>query len=221
MNTSLAFLKDLERNNNRDWFNANKNRYEASKTELAELVSLVLERAPLFEPGLAGQSPKDSIFRIYRDTRFSPNKTPYKNNIGAWLVKGGRKSPLAGYYIHIQPGNSFLAGGIWMPEVAALQLIRQELHFNHEVFRSIVNATKFKRIFKQMDDHQLKTIPKGYEKSDPAIDLLRYKSFVVSLKLEEDQLADVSALSKEIVGVFTAMSPFVQFLNNALELGKS
>ena len=108
-----------------------------------------------------------------------------------------------------------------MPEAAALQLIRQELHFNHEVIRSVLNATKFKRIFKQMDDHQLKTIPKGYEKSDPAIDLLRYKSFVVSLKLEEDQLADVSTLSKEIVEVFTAMSPFVQFLNNALELGKS
>jgi uncharacterized protein (TIGR02453 family) len=218
---SLAFLKDIEQNNNREWFSANKQRYEASKLELTELVSKVLQDASSFEQGVMGQSAKEAIFRIYRDTRFSANKTPYKNNIGAWLVKGGKKSPLAGYYIHIQPGNSFLAGGIWMPESAQLQLIRQELHFNHPIFRDILSAPKFKTTFKQLDDHQLKTIPKGYEKLDPAIDLLRYKSFVVSYKLEDAQLSDLVKLSKEIVRVFKVMSPFVQFLNNALELGKS
>jgi len=111
----LEFLAELERNNNRDWFNANKGKYEAANKEVIAITSRALENIVAFDPALAGLVPKDCMFRIYRDVRFSGNKAPYKNNMGAWMAAGGKKSPSAGYYMHFQPGQSFVAAGVWMP----------------------------------------------------------------------------------------------------------
>ena len=179
MTPVLEFLAELERNNNREWFNANKGKYEAANKEVISLTGQVLENIQAFDSGLSDIVAKDCLFRIYRDVRFSGDKSPYKNNMGAWMAAGGKKSPSAGYYMHFQPGQSFVAAGVWMPESPVLNAIRQEIHFNHAALSKVLNGKDFKRTFPKLDDYQLKTVPKGFEKDHPAIELLKYKSFVV------------------------------------------
>jgi uncharacterized protein (TIGR02453 family) len=220
MKQSLDFLRELEKNNTREWFDINRNLYELSKTELTKITDELIHRIGVFDPAIASLSPKDCIFRIYRDTRFSKNKVPYKNNVGASFTDGGKKSPKAGYYLHIQPGASFLAGGIWMPEAPVLHAIRQEVYFNHSVLNKILENPGFKKSFGQLEDHQLKTTPKGYDKEHPAIDLLRYKSYVVSHPLSDKEVASPQ-LAENAAGVFQEMVPFIQYLNAAVSLSGS
>jgi len=214
---SLEFLTELEKNNNRDWFNLNKKRFEELKEELLNLVSKVLKGANSFEPEVINQPAKGFVFRIYRDTRFSLNKAPYKNNIGAWISKGGKKSPSAGFYIHIQPRASFVAAGLWMPESAVLNAIRQHIHFNSKTLRDILSSKSFKVYFKELDDHRLKTNPKGFDKNHPAIDLLKYKSFVASFPLADSKLINTEKLAADIIKVFQASAPLVNFINDAID----
>jgi uncharacterized protein (TIGR02453 family) len=217
MKQSLDFLRELEKNNNREWFDVHRKLYEQSKAELTTTTEDLIHRIGLFDPAIASLSPKDCIFRIYRDTRFSKNKVPYKNNVGASFTDGGKKSPKAGYYLHIQPGASFLAGGIWMPEAPVLHAIRQEVYFNHAALNRILDDPGFKKTFGQLEDHQLKTTPKGYDKEHPAIELLRYKSYVVSHSLSDKEIAS-SQLTEKAAGIFQEMYPLIQYLNAAVSL---
>jgi uncharacterized protein (TIGR02453 family) len=124
MDTVLTFLKDLEQNNNREWFNDNKKRYEESRDKVIFLTELMINEIGKFDSQVRGLSPKECVFRIFRDVRFSKDKRPYKTNFGSFICKGGRKSMNPGYYFHIQPGNSFIGGGIYMPPAVPLKAIR-------------------------------------------------------------------------------------------------
>lgn len=219
MKSTLAFLKDLSANNQRDWFQANKKAYDQSRSEIIQLCSEVISDLSQFDPLVADIPPAKAVFRIYRDTRFSANKTPYKNNQGFWLSPGNVKEPIAGYYVHIQPNESFIAAGIYMPQSKELNAIRQEINFNHEALRKILDRKAFREIWGDLMDDQLKTMPRGFEKDHPAADLLKYKSIVVSRKLSDKEVI-ASGLSKKIAEILSTAIPLVHFLNEALSMAK-
>jgi uncharacterized protein (TIGR02453 family) len=218
MKGTLAFLAELEKNNHRDWFEANRKTYESSKKELAVLVQQVIQGINTFDPELGDQAPSKCMFRINRDIRFSNNKNPYKNNMGAYMAKGGKKSVYGGYYLHIQPKASFLAAGVWMPEAPILKSIRQELHYNHAAFRKIIESKSFHSNFGELGGEQLKTSPKGYDADHPAIDLLRYKSFVVTHNFADKEVCSAN-FGEQVLGYFKQAAPFLHYLNNAIDLG--
>jgi uncharacterized protein (TIGR02453 family) len=139
MKEVLQFLRELEVNNNRAWFEENKKRYLAVKALHEAFVAELIHGVGLFDPEVAGLEVKDTVFRIYRDVRFSPDKSPYKTHIGAYLARGGRKSPRGGYYVHLEPGHSFFSGGIWCPEAPLLRALREDVFNSVEEFKAIIN----------------------------------------------------------------------------------
>ena len=177
----LKFLKTLSKNNDRAWFEKNKGDYILAKEEFELFVEKVLEELIKFNRSLAGLNPKKLPFRIYRDVRFSKDKRPYKTNMGAGFSPNGKLVQEPGYYLHIQPGGSFVAGGIYMPDPANLSKIRQEIDYNGEKLEKIMKDRKFKKWFKSFSDFdKLKTVPKGYAKDHPRLDWLKHKTFIVS-----------------------------------------
>jgi len=214
---SLKFLSGLKKNNNKPWFEKNKPLYEEIKNDLTGISGEVIKEVSKFDPSVSGLDPKKTVFRIYRDIRFSPDKTPYKTNIGFWMSKGGMKIPLAGYYVHLQPGECFLAGGIWMPEADTLSKIRQEIDYNFKDFKKIVEAPAFKKRFGKLDtEMKLSRPPKGYEDSNPAIEYLKLKSFTISTSLKDTQVLSPSFV-KDAAKIFKEMNPFIRFLNEAIK----
>jgi uncharacterized protein (TIGR02453 family) len=215
--STLAFLKDLKKHNDREWFEANRGRYEAARQDVAALTEGFIAGISKKEPGVAELAAKDCVFRIYRDVRFSKNKAPYKTNIGAYVSPGGKKSTLAGYYIHIEPGGSFLAGGKWMPEAEELRKIRQEIDYNGEELKKILRAKKFRETFGGLDpEHKLKTTPKSYTKDHPDIELLRHTSFICWCPFEDKEVVSKDFL-KNIVRKAELLVPFNRFLNVAVD----
>lgn len=214
---TLDFLTKLEKNNNREWFDKHKAMYEAAKADMEILITgLKNEMAKIIDPAFAEQNAKDMMFRIYRDVRFSKDKSPYKDHFGVYLTRGGRKAPDAGYYLHIQPGKSFLAGGLWMPEANLLKAVRQEIDYNLKEFSGIIASPAFKKHFKGLEGEKLKTVPKGYDAENPAIEYLKMKSFIVSTRIDDKDLLVKGAVPK-IVKVFTVMKPLVDFLNRQID----
>lgn len=217
LENTISFLKKLKRNNNREWFNANKAFYEQAKAEINQFTLDCIQLIGEFDKDIAPLNPKDCIFRIFRDARFSKDKTPYKENMGIYFARGGKKSKYAGYYIHIQPGGSFIAGGLWMPESSVLNIVRDEIHFNHKQLRKILSQKDFKRDFQGLEDHRLKTLPKGYEKDHPAIDLLKYKSFIATYPFSDQDISGKKFLDVMISKV-RYLHPLVHFLNEAIDM---
>lgn len=219
MKQTLSFLNQLKNNNNRDWFEKNKNQYLEAKTEFETFVDQLLAGIRKFDkaisPDLKG---KDCVFRIYKDVRFSKDKSPYKTNMGASMNPGGRKSLVAGYYFHLESGGSFLAGGVYMPEPATLQAIRQEIDYNPEPLNKILKSAAFRRYFKGLDeDDKLKTMPKGFEKEHPQADLLKNKHFVVSHYFSDKELLDKKLIQETLAG-FKAMLPLLLYLRAATKV---
>jgi len=187
----LKFLKDIARHNDRDWFEKNKWRYLEAKAGFEEAVTAILKELVKFDSGLHGLNPKKLPFRIYRDVRFSKNKSPYKTNMGAGFSPNGRLVQEPGYYLHIEPGKSFIAGGIYQPDAANLAKVRQEIDYNPDALKKLMTAKKFKTIFDGFDEFdKLKTMPKGYPKDHPQKEWLRLKSFIVSMPLTDKQVTD-------------------------------
>lgn len=209
---TFDFLKKLSQNNNRDWFNENKNLYtEAQGNIIQFLDDLILEMSG-FDEELAKIDSKKSLFRIYRDTRFSKDKSPYKTNFGASLGMG-KGNQKGGYYLHIEPGKSFLAGGIYMPESAVLKEVRKEISLYGDSFLKILNNKDFKKHFPELDqDEKLKKIPQGFEKEDPMADYLKLKNFIVIYQLKDEEVLDQNAV-KNMNKIFTLIKPFNDFLN--------
>src|SRR5215208_6456212 len=175
---TLKFLSRLKKNNNKPWFDAHRAQYEAAKIDFSNFIQLVIGDLQKSDTTITGLTARDCLFRINRDVRFSKDKSPYKTNFGAIIKQGGRKSIYAGYYFHCAPGNSFVGGGLWMPEVADLKKLRQEIDYNWDEFQSILKEKKFKKIYNDLyqgDDIKLSTMPKGYEKDNPAIRYLKLK----------------------------------------------
>lgn len=218
MKNTFKFLKQLNDNNNKEWFDAHKDQYLKAKEEYEQLVDEVIKGVRKFdkkiEPSLTA---KQCTFRIYKDVRFSKDKTPYKTNMGASISPGGKKSVIAGYYLHCEPGKNFIAGGVWMPEPEMLQAIRQEIDYNPKPLLKLMSSASFKKYFKGFDeDDKLKTVPKGYDKDHPQIDLLKNKHFIVSHELSDKQMLGADN-AKVIAEGFKAMYPLMEYLRTAQE----
>lgn len=213
----LTFLSKLAKNNNREWFEKNKGLYLEAKENFELYVAAQLEEFIKFSPDLAGLNPKKLAFRIYRDVRFSKDKSPYKVNMGAGISPNGKMEQEPGYYIHIQPGNqSFVAGGMYMPDPPNLAKIRQEIDYSSARFLKILNDKKFKKWFKGLDDFdRLKTVPKGYPKDHPQIELLKNKSFIVSHYFSDAEVKDKKFI-KKVTEAAQAIKPLNDFLREAI-----
>ncbi len=216
--STLAFLKKVSANNNRDWFEKNKELYVESKDDVEKNIEEILNGIRKFDKRIpADLSAKKCVFRIYRDVRFSKDKRPYKNNLGASINPGGKKDMSPGYYIHIQPGNSFIAGGMWMPEPSNLSKIRQEIDYNLEEFTKIIKHKTFKKIFGELDqDDILVNAPKGYPKDHKALDLLRLKSFIAVGSISDKDVQSKNYV-KKAVEICKAMQPLNAFLQRAID----
>lgn len=211
----LEFLSQLKQNNNREWFQLHKGEYEQARQDMIWLTQKLIDGISQFDGAVSGLEPGKCIFRIYRDVRFSANKEPYKTNMGAYMVPGGKKSGMAGYYLHLEPGNLFLAGGAHMPEPAGLKAIRDEVYYSTPEFLKILNDSSFLRYFSGISGESLKRPPKGYDANFEQIDLLKYKSYTLLYPLNDKWLSDSDLIAKSL-SVFEAMLPFNQFLNKAL-----
>jgi uncharacterized protein (TIGR02453 family) len=218
--STLDFLKALKKNNNKTWFDQNRERYNSAKNNFDEFVALLLEQMMLFDEDLKELSSKNCTFRINRDIRFSKDKTPYKINLSASFNKGGKKSVDAGYYFHLQPGgNSFVGGGLWMPEAIELKKLRQEIDYCFPEFKKIISASSFKKYYSELEKDEkqmLVNIPKGYEKENPAADFLRMKSFIATKNLSDEEVTSVN-LVKETTQAFKALMPLIKFINRSFE----
>lgn len=214
---TLSFIKDVAENNNREWFAANKEVYENAKADVLALVTAIVPELAKVDPLLSAEAdPKKSLLRIYRDVRFSKNKDPYKNNFGIWFSAKSKGGNEPGYYLHIQPGKSFIAGGYWMPEAPHLKLIRQEIDYNIGDFKEIINNKDFKKSFKLGVDNALKNAPKGYDPADPNIEFLKLKSFEAITKLDDSEFLKPNLVNK-LISSFKTVQPLVAFLRNAIE----
>ena len=214
---TVRFIERLSENNNKPWFDAHRDEYVAAKADFERFVELLMGQLVEIEPALSEQKAKDSIFRIFRDVRFSKDKTPYKGHFGVYLSRGGRKYSGAGYYLHIEPGGkSFIGGGLWMPEPSLLKAVRQEIDYNFEEFKNIINEKNFRKLFSNIEGERLKTLPQGYGAENPAIEYLKMKSFTAGHNLEDKELTS-RGFGKKAVDVFTIMKPFVDFLNRPMD----
>jgi uncharacterized protein (TIGR02453 family) len=217
--STIKFLKDLSRNNNKAWFDSNRDRYLDAKQDFEKFVSQLVKESGKFDDDLKELQVKDCVFRINRDIRFSKNKTPYKTNLAASLDKGGKKSIYAGYYFHLEPGKSFVAGGIWMPMAPELKKIRQEIDYCLDEFVGIVNNKSFKKEFGELEatpDIALTNLPRGYEKTNPAAPFLKLKSYIVSMPIADSELTK-PGLVKSVAASFKKLTPLIKFINKALE----
>ncbi len=213
---TLSFIRDLQLNNDREWFAENKKRYEAARADFISFLDDFLLGAAAFEPLAQRQTGKDLVFRIYRDVRFSKNKNPYKDHFGAYLAEGGRKSIYPGYYLHLCPNNqSFLACGLWMPPADFLKAVRQEIDYNLKEFQQLITEPEFNKYFADVTGEKLKTNPKGYDKENPALPYLRHKSFMVSYPLPDAVLISEKAQT-EILRAMELAKPFKEFLMRPL-----
>jgi len=213
---TFSFLKALKKNNDREWFADNKSRYQDAQKDLTEFVGTLLPKLAKFDRSIAQVDPKKTTFRIYRDVRFSKNKEPYKTNLGAHIHAGSKTDMRAGYYLHLEPGKSMLAGGAHMPSADWLKAIRSEIDYNAEDLEKVLRSASFKKYFGKINGEQLKTSPRDYDKDHPKIDLLRYKSFTAVHEVKDSAMID-SAFDTYAARVFKALHPFDNFLNTALD----
>ena len=215
--STIQFLKSLKKNNNREWFEKNRKQYELAKTDYLDFVTIVLNEIQLFDQSLAELEPKKCVFRLNRDVRFSKNKDPYKTNFGASFSKGAKKIQTAGYYFHLEPGENFVGGGLWMPMAPDLNKVRQEIDYCFKEFASILKKPAFKTTYGDMDNSmKLVRPPKGFEIDNPALEYLKLKSFVVTRVVKDAELTD-KHLIKNVVKDFKTIAPLVHFLNRAIE----
>jgi uncharacterized protein (TIGR02453 family) len=216
--STLKFLKSLKKNNNKPWFDAHRKDYESAKEDFSAFVQAVIDKHGKKDKTINQLKAKDCMFRINRDVRFSKDKSPYKTNMGAYINRGGKKSVFGGYYFHCEPGESFMGGGLWMPMPPELNKVRQEIDYNFNEFKKIVQSKKFKSIYKDLSrsvEYVLTRVPKGYEPTNPAAEYLKMKSFVALANLKDSDITSKNLISKT-VEAFEALQPLVEFINEAV-----
>jgi len=217
--TTLKFLRDLKKNNTKQWFDLHRPAYEEAKNDFELFVQALITGQGKKDKHIGSLKPKECVFRINRDIRFSKDKSPYKPNFGASISRGGKKSSFAGYYFHLEPGQSFAGGGLWMPSAPELKKIRQEIDYGFAQFSRLISSKKFKAMFGDlsMDDaFRLSKVPQGFEKDHPGVEYLKLKSFVAFRPLTDKELlsGDLLRISLE---AFEILRPVLEFLNAALE----
>lgn len=209
--STFQFLKDLQSNNNRDWFNDNRKRYETARDNFAGFIEELILDIQKMDPFITDAAAKNTVFRIFKDVRFSKNKDPYKTHFGAAISKGGRKSEYSGYYIHIEPGKkTMLASGIWHPQPAVLKSVRNEIAYNQEQYENILNDKKFVSTFGEVSGAKLVRPPKGFDKEHPAIEHLKQKDFVVTHEIADKEVCNEN-FKDYCIEKFKIVKPFSEF----------
>lgn len=212
----LKFLSGLAKHNDRDWFEKNKPVYLEARGMFEQYVARQLDEILKFDSSLNGLDPKKLVFRIYRDVRFSKDKRPYKTNFGASFSAAGKGVGKPGYYLQVEPGNSFLAGGLYMPSPEDLARVRQEIDYNGDKLKKIIKGKKFADLFGDFwDEDKLKTAPKGYPKDHTYIEWLKLKSFIVIRNLKDTEVKDQKLL-RNTTDAFKAIKPLHDFMNEAI-----
>lgn len=210
------FLTELKANNNREWFEANKPRYQMLREFFLETVGVLIKEIGSFDSDIFWLEPKDCVFRINRDVRFSANKDPYKTNFAAGFAKGGKKGNNAFYYLHLEPNHCSLNGGIWMPEAEIMKKIRFAIYENTAEFLEIINGKSFVAEFGGLSQaHKLKNVPRGFDKEFVEAELLKLKSFTVTKNCEDSYFTDKNFIANT-KKTFDKMYPLIQFLNKAV-----
>ncbi len=212
---SNNFLIQLRKNNNRDWFKTNKALYVEAKKQFDQLTEVLILVIKDIDSEIDVTSAKECTFRIFRDVRFSKNKSPYKTNFGAYIAKGGRKGPFAGFYIHLEPNESFVGGGVYMPESKNLKAIRTAIFENIDNYKEIINNKTFKKHFDGIYGEKLKLAPKGFPKDFADIDLLKNKHYTVIHKVD-DTFWTSENLIEYLSKIFKIQFPFNKFINKAI-----
>jgi uncharacterized protein (TIGR02453 family) len=217
--STLKFLKDLKKNNNKPWFDANRKRYEEAKMDFENFIQQVIDSFGKKDKSISSLKAKDCLFRINRDVRFSKDKSPYKTNFGASINKEGRKAfSSAGYYFHLEPGQCFVGGGIYQPEPDALKKVRQEIDYNFRDFKKIIGSKKFKTVYGDLDksaEFTLSRVPKGYEPDNPAAEYLKLKSYIAFFQIKDNELVSRN-LVKKTAEAFAVLQPLLDFINESL-----
>jgi uncharacterized protein (TIGR02453 family) len=213
--STLTFLKELRDNNNRDWFLKNRPAYLEARNNFESFVQEIINKLIDIEPIMKGLEVKSCVYRINRDIRFSNDKSPYKSHLGAFIVRGGKKNgdKLAGYYFHIEPGKSILAGGAYMPPPQWLSAIREKIDENPDELIKIINSRDFIKIFGKIDGEKLKKAPKGYPSDHKNIDLLKLKSYLV-VNEASDKMVISNKYFEHTMMVFKTMKPLNDYLND-------
>ncbi|MBA2500493.1 MAG: DUF2461 domain-containing protein [Chitinophagaceae bacterium] len=216
---TLQFLKKLANHNNKSWFDEHRQEYEDARGDMEKFIQVLIDKHSLKDADITGLSAKKCLFRINRDVRFSNNKQPYKTNFGASMDRGGKKSGFAGYYFHLEPGKSFVGGGVWMPEPAIIKNIRQEIDYCLEEFESIILHNKFKQVYGGLYNEEagikLVNVPRGFEKDNPAAEYLKFKSWLAICNLSDEEITSNDLLKKSL-HAFDVLQPLVKFLNRAI-----
>jgi len=210
---TFLFLKQIKLNNNRPWFEKNRHRYEKARAEYLGFATKLINGIRTIEP-IPEKEPVKYIQRIYRDIRFSKDKTPYKSHFSSVIERGpeNRQCPL---YIQIQPGGSMMGGGIWDPSAETLRKVRQEIDYNHAILRKIINTKSFLNYFGKISGARLTRPPKGYEADNPSIELLKFKQLYVERSFD-DELVLSHHLIPEILKSYKAALPFFTFFDEAM-----
>jgi uncharacterized protein (TIGR02453 family) len=217
MNLQLSqqFLSELKNNNNREWFNDNKEKYLEAKEEFAFYIDSLIPKIKEFDADIDVFSSQECVFRIFRDVRFSKDKSPYKPNFGAFIARGGRKSPFAGYYIHIEKGESFLGGGVYQPQPPALFAIRNAIYENPSKFKKILKKPEFAARFKSLYGEKLKNGPRGFDKDFPDLEFLKHKHFIVTSPVEDSSFNAMNS-QETVLDIMKVQMPFNHYLNQII-----
>lgn len=213
---TIDYLRELRKNNNREWFKEHKERFDVLRARFEEDVQRLIQHISLFDPEVAGTEAKDCIYRIYRDIRFSPDKLPYKTYFSAYIAQGGRKSERGGYYLHWEPDNLLLSGGVWCPPPRLLKMLRQAVYDHTEEFEEILENPSFKASYPLMQGEVLQRVPQPFPKDAPCADLLKRKDYVVVGNKPESFFSQsnwIEATAKE----FEKLQPFNRFLNYTVD----
>lgn len=219
MNFKLIFnfLAQLQIYNDRNWFNEHKHVYDEARAEFQTFINALIPPLCQLDDSIGPVTADECIFRIYRDVRFSKDKSPYKDHFGAFIANGGRKTRLAGYYIHLQPDASFFAGGIFAPDAPTLESIRNTIYHHPDEIRKILDQKAFKKYFSEFADYgRLKNPPKGYPKDFSEIELIKNKHFVTDLRMDNEFFMQDDVVAK-LTKIFEAQYPLNAFLNRAVK----
>jgi uncharacterized protein (TIGR02453 family) len=209
----FEFLKELKANNDREWFQANKDRYNRARQAFESFINDLIPLIRTVDPTVDMITAKDCVFRIYRDVRFSGDKSPYKTNMGAYIARGGKSSVMAGYYVHFEPGASMLAGGLYMPPAETLKKIREEIYYQADDFKKIIYSKEFTDSFGKLDDPgKMKNPPKGYSKDFPDIELLKFRSYA-AMHPVPDHIAMSEGYLNYAIKIFRNLYPLNAYFN--------
>jgi len=214
--STIDFLVELKRHNDREWFNENRKRYDQAKMNFESFVQAVINRISEFDPILRGLEAKTCTYRINRDIRFTNDKTIYKTHLGAFIVKGGKKNGdrYAGYYVHVEPGNnSLLAGGAYMPPMPWLTAIREKVDEQGDLFMKIITNKELRDFFGEIEGEKLKSAPKGYSRDHKYIEYLKLKSYLISRTISDNEITRDGCLDFIVKGS-RIMKPLNDFLND-------